>query len=92
MGRKVGLWPVRVAQLIATGEPISKFLLCHFLAFDLCFAHSTSQPPLVTHLPTLTGGADGVRVLLPLCGKAGCLLHLYNAGHTVVGHLESPVR
>jgi len=26
-----------------------------------------------------------VRVLLPLCGKAGCLLHLYNAGHTVVG-------
>jgi len=48
--------------------------------------HSSSpRPPLVTHLPTLTGGGDGVRVLLPLCGKAGCLLHLYNAGHTVVG-------
>ena len=47
------------------------------------------QPPLLTHLPTLTGGAGGVRVLLPLCGKAGCLLHLYNAGHTVVGHLQS---
>jgi len=46
---------------------------------------SAPRPPLVTHLPTLTGGADGVRVLVPLCGKAGCLLHLYNAGHTVVG-------
>ena len=38
-----------------------------------------------------TGGADGLRVLLPLCGKAGCLLHLYNAGHTVVGDLDSSV-
>ena len=26
-----------------------------------------------------------IKVLVPLCGKAGCLLYLYNAGHTVVG-------
>ena len=25
------------------------------------------------------------KVLVPLCGKAGCLLYLYKAGHTVVG-------
>ena len=42
------------------------------------------QPPLVTHLPTLSGGSKS-RVLVPLCGKAGCLTHLYNAGHDVVG-------
>merc|ERR1712062_776532 len=46
---------------------------------------SAPRPPLVTHLPTLTGGAEGLKVLVPLCGKAGCLLYLYNAGHTVVG-------
>merc|ERR1712107_77984 len=48
--------------------------------------HSSAPwPPLVTHLPTLTGGAEGLKVLVPLCGKAGCLLYLYKAGHTVVG-------
>ena len=26
-----------------------------------------------------------IKVLVPLCGKAGCLLYLYKAGHTVVG-------
>jgi len=26
-----------------------------------------------------------LKVLVPLCGKAGCLLYLYKAGHTVVG-------
>ena len=91
MGRKVGLRPVRVAQLIATGD-LFEFLLLTLLLSNSRWSHSTFQPPLVTHLSTLTGGSDGVRVLVPLCGKAGCLLHLYNAGHTVVGQFESPVR
>merc|ERR1712037_675768 len=42
------------------------------------------QPPLVAHLPTLSGGSKA-RVLVPLCGKAGCLTHLLKAGHDVVG-------
>ena len=87
VGWEVGVWPVRVAQLGTAGE----HLLCFFnlcTIFDFACILSFCQPPLVTHLPTLTGGADGVRVLVPLCGKAGCLLHLYNAGHTVVGDLD----
>ena len=28
-----------------------------------------------------------IKVLVPLCGKAGCLLYLYKAGHTVVGEI-----
>merc|ERR1712212_1312352 len=47
--------------------------------------HSAApQPPLVTHLPTLSEGSEGgLRVLVPLCGKAGCLTHLHKAGHDV---------
>ena len=33
----------------------------------------------------LTAGSKSVRFFLPLCGKAGDLLHLYNEGHTVTG-------
>merc|ERR1712212_397426 len=49
--------------------------------------HSAApQPPLVTHLPTLSEGSEGgLRVLVPLCGKAGCLTHLHKAGHDVIG-------
>merc|ERR1712203_163661 len=49
--------------------------------------HSAApQPPLVAHLPTLSGGSETPsRVLVPLCGKAGCLNHLLKAGHDVVG-------
>ena len=28
-------------------------------------------------------------IFVPLCGKSGCLLHLYNSGHTVVGRKHS---
>lgn len=40
---------------------------------------------LVKYLDLLTGGAKGVRFFLPLCGKAGDLVHLYNEGHIVTG-------
>jgi len=40
---------------------------------------------LVKHLDVLTGGSKSVRFFLPLCGKAGDLLYLYNEGHTVTG-------
>jgi len=51
--------------------------------------HSAApQPPLVTHLQTLSGGSKA-RVLVPLCGKAGCLTHLHKAGHDVVGELRT---
>ena len=36
-------------------------------------------------MDTLTGGSKSVRFFLPLCGKAGDLLYLYNEGHTVTG-------
>ena len=37
------------------------------------------------YLDVLTGGSKSVRFFLPLCGKAGDLLYLYNEGHTVTG-------
>ena len=37
------------------------------------------------YLSLLTGGAASCRFLLPLCGKAPDLLHLYKLGHTVTG-------
>ena len=37
------------------------------------------------YLDVLTAGSKSVRFFLPLCGKAGDLLHLYNEGHTVTG-------
>jgi len=46
---------------------------------------SEPQPSLVTHLPRLTGGREGLRIFVPLCGKTGCLLFLYKGGHTVIG-------
>jgi hypothetical protein len=57
------------------------------------------RPPPHPGLPHAAAGPGGqvlatlltihvLRVLVPLCGKAGCLLYLYNAGHTVVGEKE----
>lgn len=40
---------------------------------------------LVKYLDILTKGETGVRFFIPLCGKAGDLMHLYKAGHTVTG-------
>ena len=37
------------------------------------------------YLDVLTAGSKSVRFFLPLCGKAGDLLYLYNEGHTVTG-------
>ena len=37
------------------------------------------------YMDTLTGGSKSVRFFLPLCGKAGDLVYLYNEGHTVTG-------
>lgn len=49
--------------------------------------HSSSpNASLVSHLDLLTGeDKQPVSIFVPLCGKSGCLLHLYNSGHTVVG-------
>jgi len=40
---------------------------------------------LIKYLDVLTAGSKSVRFFLPLCGKAGDLLHLYQEGHTVTG-------
>jgi len=40
---------------------------------------------LVKYLDTLTQGESGVKFFLPLCGKAGDIIHLYKLGHTVTG-------
>merc|ERR1719427_455302 len=40
---------------------------------------------LVKYLDTLKGGQDKIRIFLPMCGKAGDLMWLYNQGHTVLG-------
>lgn len=40
---------------------------------------------LVKYLDILTQGDSGVKFFLPLCGKAGDLMYLYKAGHTVTG-------
>jgi len=45
----------------------------------------TPHKYLVKYLDTLTQGGSNVRFFLPLCGKAGDLMHLYKAGHTVTG-------
>jgi len=47
-----------------------------------------SQEPqtyLVKYLDLLKGGKEKMRILLPLCGKAGDIMWLYNQGHTIVG-------
>jgi len=46
------------------------------------------QQYLVKYFDTLLpagGGGSPSRFFLPMCGKAGDLLHLYNQGHTVTG-------
>lgn len=40
---------------------------------------------LVKYLDILTKGDSSVKFFLPLCGKAGDLMYLYKAGHTVIG-------
>ena len=86
VGWEVGGWPIRMAQCCPTSESLSTLL--RESLFVLWF--KTTQPPLVTHLPALTGGSkEGLRVLVPLCGKAGCLNHLHKAGHDVVGEPQS---
>jgi len=40
---------------------------------------------LVKYLDELKGGQDKIRIFLPMCGKAGDLMWLYNQGHTVLG-------
>merc|ERR1711962_27781 len=52
---------------------------------DAKWHSSAPNPTLVAHREDLTGGQKSLRIFLPLCGKAGCLLHLYKAGHTVLG-------
>ena len=47
---------------------------------------SISNPAIpLQYLDVLTAGSKSVRFFLPLCGKAGDLVHLYNEGHTVTG-------
>ena len=36
-------------------------------------------------MDTLTAGSSNCKIFLPLCGKAGDLMHLYKEGHTVTG-------
>lgn len=43
------------------------------------------QQFLVKYLDELKNGQDKIRIFLPMCGKAGDLMWLYNQGHTVVG-------
>jgi len=43
------------------------------------------QQYLLKYLDILTQGASNVRFFMPLCGKAGDMMHLYQAGHTVTG-------
>jgi len=74
--------PIWLAQCCPTSEP--SLLMCKDSPFIM--RHKNIQPPLVTHLPTLSEGSEGgLRVLVPLCGKAGCLTHLHKAGHDVIG-------
>jgi len=40
---------------------------------------------LVKYIDKLTEGDAKIRIFLPLCGKAGDLMWLYKAGHTVLG-------
>jgi len=40
---------------------------------------------LLKYLDVLTAGSSSCRFFLPLCGKAGDLLYLYEQGHTVTG-------
>jgi len=40
---------------------------------------------LKKYLDIMTQGVDNARFFIPLCGKAGDLIHLYKAGHTVTG-------
>jgi len=43
------------------------------------------QPHLVKNLDKLTVGKKDARILLPLCGKAGDIMWLYNQGYSIVG-------
>jgi len=40
---------------------------------------------LIKYLDVLTAGSSNCKFFLPLCGKAGDLMHLYKEGHTVTG-------
>merc|ERR1712142_948476 len=40
---------------------------------------------LLKYLDVLTAGSSSCKFFLPLCGKAGDLMYLYNEGHTVTG-------
>jgi len=40
---------------------------------------------LVKYIDQLAVGSSKVRIFLPMCGKAGDLMYLYQAGHTVLG-------
>ena len=37
------------------------------------------------YIDKLTEGDSKIRIFLPLCGRAGDLMWLYEAGHTVLG-------
>ena len=75
----MGHWPEPVEQRETSSVSCQgQNLLLDFVAFGhrICFFQ---------HLDVLTGGSKSVRFFLPLCGKAGDLLYLYNEGHTVTG-------
>jgi thiopurine S-methyltransferase len=40
---------------------------------------------LTKYIDELKAGQDKIRIFLPMCGKAGDLMWLYNQGHTVIG-------
>ncbi|XP_078579091.1 putative thiopurine S-methyltransferase [Branchiostoma floridae x Branchiostoma japonicum] len=50
-----------------------------------CFHMSQVHPSLIKHIDRLTGGREGLRFLLPLCGKSLDIKWLQERGHTVVG-------
>ncbi|XP_066270203.1 probable thiopurine S-methyltransferase [Branchiostoma lanceolatum] len=50
-----------------------------------CFHMPQVHPSLIKHIDRLTGGREGLRFLLPLCGKSLDMKWLQEKGHTVVG-------
>ncbi|XP_078667210.1 putative thiopurine S-methyltransferase isoform X2 [Branchiostoma floridae x Branchiostoma belcheri] len=50
-----------------------------------CFHRTRVHPSLIKHIDQLTGGQEGLRFLLPLCGKSLDMKWLQEKGHTVVG-------
>jgi len=78
-------WKESIFSMISGVEDRVQYWQARWATGQSQWHHDEPQKFLVKYMDELKNGQDKIRIFLPMCGKAGDLMWLYNQGHTVIG-------